>query len=257
MTKSYRRRNRIGGQFAPRLIEMLRSPAYRILSRAALQVLARIEIELADHGGMDNGKLPVTYTQFTDYGLHHNAIAPAIRELVELGFVEITEQGRAGNAEFRSPSKYRITYRDADRAPPTHEWRRISEDDADMIAKGARRHGSNSRRSRNINNADDPTREKQKTTPEKRTTPTPEKRTENPVFHSTDSGCTGHSTETGCTIDTLGVVVGDAAGDLKSETAAAAAPAQPGSAVPSASNGQPHADPWADLDIPEFLWRCV
>jgi hypothetical protein len=42
----------------PRLIEMLRSPAYRALSRAAHQVLARIEIELADHGGMDNGKLP-------------------------------------------------------------------------------------------------------------------------------------------------------------------------------------------------------
>lgn len=42
----------------PRLIEMLRSPTYRALSRAAHQVLARIEIELADHGGMDNRKLP-------------------------------------------------------------------------------------------------------------------------------------------------------------------------------------------------------
>ena len=41
MSKSYRRRNTIGGQFAPRLIEMLRSPAYRALSRAAHQVLAR------------------------------------------------------------------------------------------------------------------------------------------------------------------------------------------------------------------------
>jgi hypothetical protein len=45
------RRNSINGQWSPRLIEMLRSPAYRVLSRAAHQVIARIEIELGDHGG--------------------------------------------------------------------------------------------------------------------------------------------------------------------------------------------------------------
>jgi hypothetical protein len=139
MSKSYRRRNTIGGQFAPRLIEMLRSSAYQALSRAGHQVLARVEIELADHGGMDNGKLPVTYTQFADYGLHHNAIAPAIREVVALGFLEVTEQGRSGNAEWRRPSKYRLTYRHVDRANPTHEWRRITVNDAAVIAKEARR----------------------------------------------------------------------------------------------------------------------
>jgi hypothetical protein len=134
MTKSYRRRNRIAGQFAPRTIDMLRSPAYRALSRGGHQVLARIEIELADHGGMDNGKLPVTFDQFEAYGVHRHAIAPAVRELVALGFIEVTEQGRAGNADWRRPTKFRITYRYVERANPTDEWRRITEDDACSIS---------------------------------------------------------------------------------------------------------------------------
>jgi hypothetical protein len=54
-----RRRTQIGGQVAPRLIEMLESPAYRALSLSGHRVLDRIEIEMAHHGGTDNGKLPV------------------------------------------------------------------------------------------------------------------------------------------------------------------------------------------------------
>jgi hypothetical protein len=37
-----KRRNSISGQFAARLIEMLESPAYRVLSRSGHMVLARI-----------------------------------------------------------------------------------------------------------------------------------------------------------------------------------------------------------------------
>ena len=100
------RRTTIGGQFAPRRIDMLRSPAYCVLSLSARRILDRIEIELADHGGSDNGKLPITYDDFVKYGLHRHAIGPAIRELVMLGFVEITEAGRAGNAEHRKPNLF-------------------------------------------------------------------------------------------------------------------------------------------------------
>src|SRR6478752_5794871 len=82
--------------------------------------LDRIEIEHADHGGNDNGRLPVTYDDFECYGIHRHAIAPAIRETVALGFAEITERGRAGNAEFRSPHKFRLTYFHVGRAPPCH-----------------------------------------------------------------------------------------------------------------------------------------
>jgi len=91
------RATRIAGQFAPRLIEMMESPAYRSLTLAARRVLDRVEIELAHHGGHDNGGLPVTYDDFEHYGIHRHQIAPAIREAVALKFLEITKSGRAGN----------------------------------------------------------------------------------------------------------------------------------------------------------------
>jgi hypothetical protein len=75
------------------------------------------------------------------YGIHRHAIAPAIRELAALGFIEITQRGRAGNREFRSPSIYRLTYRHAKHAPGdgTHEWRWIqSMEQAHEIAESAR-----------------------------------------------------------------------------------------------------------------------
>jgi hypothetical protein len=129
------RRNRISGQFAARTIEMIKSPAWRALGLSARRVLDRIEIELADHGGTDNGKLPVTYDDFVRYGIHRHAIAPGIRELVALGFVEVTEQGRAGNADFRSPNKFRLTYKPVNRSPETNEWKRISTDEMAMEIK--------------------------------------------------------------------------------------------------------------------------
>jgi len=119
---------------------MLRSPAYCILSLSARRILDRLEIELADHGGTDNGRLPVTYQDFESYGLHRQAIYPAIQEVVALGFVEVTEQGVAGSTEYRRPSKYRLTYRHAKGLPGdgTHEWMKVSEADAPILAAAAR-----------------------------------------------------------------------------------------------------------------------
>lgn len=134
------KRTQIGGQFAARLIEMLESPAYRALSLSAHRVLSRLEVEFGHHGGTNNGCLPVTFADFEHYGIHRHAISPAIRECVALGFLEVTEAGRAGNAEFRSPNKFRITYRHTDSLGPTDEWRRIeTEEQANTIAVTARR----------------------------------------------------------------------------------------------------------------------
>jgi hypothetical protein len=72
MPRKRKRSQSIGGQFAPRLIEMLESPAYRALSLSARRVLDRIEIELAHHGGRDNGGLPVTYHDFEAYDPNGN-----------------------------------------------------------------------------------------------------------------------------------------------------------------------------------------
>jgi hypothetical protein len=135
------RRNSIGGQFAPHLIEMLESPAFRALSYSGLRVLFRIEIELGHHGGTENGKLPVTFDDFHAYGIHRHAIAPGIREAVALGFLEITQAGRAGNASWRKPNLFRLTYRPTKGLPGngTHEWRKIeSTEAAENLAQTAR-----------------------------------------------------------------------------------------------------------------------
>jgi hypothetical protein len=217
-------KRRIEGVFAPRLIEMLESPAYKVLSRAAHQVLARIEIEHARHGGHDNGRLPVTFDQFVEYGIHRHAIAPAIRELVALGFTEITQQGRAGNADWCRPTLYRITYRDSLDQKATHNWRSITEDDAEMIAKGARRRHSNSAA---------PRRRPPVTVSAK---PSDENRHWRPVTKTATAHPKSPVAET-VTTSRLA---------LQSTPPQAAAPTP----VPRLP-----ADPWADIGIPDFLRR--
>lgn len=136
------RRNRISEQFSARYVSMLESPAFRVLSRGAQQFLCRLEIELAHHGGNNNGQLPLTYQDLIDYGMSRNQIAAAMREAVALGFAECTRQGRGGNADSRSASLWRITYqhdRGSRANPPTHEWRRFKTiEQAKSIASAAR-----------------------------------------------------------------------------------------------------------------------
>lgn len=133
------RKTQIAGQFSWRLIEMQESPAYRVLSQSGHRVLDRLEIEIGRHGGNDNGKLPTTFDQFEGYGIHRHAIAPAVREVVALGFVEITQEGRAGNAEWRRPNFFRLTYRHTEKAEPTDDWRKIETmEAAELIARTAR-----------------------------------------------------------------------------------------------------------------------
>jgi hypothetical protein len=137
-----KRRNRINEAFSPRTIEMLKSPAYRTLSQSAHRVISRIEIELSSHGGNDNGRLPVTKLDFMEYGVSARLVAAAIREAQALGFIEVTERGRGGNAEHRQPNKFFLTFargRDSRANPPTDAWRKIKTmEEAEAIAKDAR-----------------------------------------------------------------------------------------------------------------------
>ena len=129
-TRTKAKQTQFSGQFIGRLVEMLESYAYRVLSLSARRVLDRIEIELAHHGGKaeENGKLAVTYSDFESYGIDRHAIRPAINEAIALGFLEITECGTAGNRESRSPNKFRLTYRPAKGFPGdgSHQWRLFS-----------------------------------------------------------------------------------------------------------------------------------
>jgi len=125
--------------FSLHSIAMLESPAWAALSLAGRRVLDRIEIELAQHGGKDNGRLPVTWQDFERFGIHRGAIGPALRELQALGFVEITDHGVAGIGEARKPSLFRLTYRDAAGKPATDDWTNIaSTRQAERIARAAR-----------------------------------------------------------------------------------------------------------------------
>ena len=136
-----RRKTTIGGQFAPRLIEMLEAPAYQALSLSGHRVLARLEIELGRHGGTDNGRLPVTYADFERYGIERKSIAPALREVQALGFVIITERGRPSKSDFaRHPNYFELTYiHGAHGEAPTHEWKRYkSLDEAINVAQQGR-----------------------------------------------------------------------------------------------------------------------
>jgi hypothetical protein len=139
----------ITGPFAPRLIEMMLSPAYRVLSLAAHRVLSRLEIELERHGRKpeENGNLPCTFEQFVEYGLERGAIAPGIREVVALGFVQVTRKGSAGNSEHRQPTLFLLTYRPfGSHKYVGNGWRRIGDiEEAEAIATAARSRSADAR----------------------------------------------------------------------------------------------------------------
>lgn len=133
-------------QYCGRSVVMVESPAHRLLSIAALRVLYRIEIELSNHGGNDNGKLPVTFAQLEELGVRRHTAASAIRGLEALGFIEITHRGYGGSAGQRSPNLYRLTYKPThrlsknERNDATNEWRKIKTvHEADAIATRARK----------------------------------------------------------------------------------------------------------------------
>jgi hypothetical protein len=146
-----RRKSTIVGQFVPHRIELIESPAWRVLSLSTRRVLDHIEIEMCHHGGhRENGRLPDTFDDFVRHGVRRNSVASAIREAVALGLLVVSEQGHGGNAEFRSPNKYRLTYictkaaNPAAKYPdqPTDDWKRIetleaAEHMADMASRAS------------------------------------------------------------------------------------------------------------------------
>jgi hypothetical protein len=130
-------------QFVPHTIEMLESAAYRALSVSGHRVLARIEIEHGHHGGKENGRLPGTYDNFEDYGISPKSVAPALREVQALGFVNITTRGRASKSDFgRHPNYFGLTYLPGPApkfADPTNDWKQHQTPaDASKVARDAR-----------------------------------------------------------------------------------------------------------------------
>jgi hypothetical protein len=100
---------------------MLDSVAYWALKPIERSILSVIEIEHMRHGGVENGRLIVTRRQFEKRGIHKDAIAPSLRTLEALGFIEI-ERGAAGIGDQAQAHRFRLTYVQPN---PTDEWRKF------------------------------------------------------------------------------------------------------------------------------------
>ena len=115
---------------------MLDSVAYWALKPIERTVLSIIEIEHMRHGGVENGRLIVTRRQFEKRGIHKDAIAPSIRALEVLGFIEL-ERGAAGVGDQAQEHRFRLTYV---QPKPTDEWRKFHDPNmAQAVAETARR----------------------------------------------------------------------------------------------------------------------
>lgn len=136
---SYRRRNKIAENWASHFRSMIESPAWSVLSLSARRFLDRLEIEFLSHGARDNGKLPLTFDDLVEFGIHRASIAPAMREVEALGFAFITRRGHGGKSGSRQPNLWRITYLVGVGSDPTHEWRKIETvEQARTLARVAR-----------------------------------------------------------------------------------------------------------------------
>ncbi|UHD44151.1 hypothetical protein LUX29_13880 [Aureimonas altamirensis] len=109
-------------QFAMIPRDLLDSPAWRVLSAPGMRVLFRIVSELLAHGGNDNGKLVVTYSQFVEAGIGRNSIRPAIVELEALGLIELMRKGGRSYGDTRLSNLYRLTFLQSSNHDLTHEW---------------------------------------------------------------------------------------------------------------------------------------
>jgi hypothetical protein len=127
---SKKKKNKIASAWVAHSLELRKSPAWRYLPDNARRLLGRLELEHMEHGGADNGRLIVTYSDWVEDGLRRASIFLAIQQSVELGFLEVTHEGGRSISEFRWPSHYRLTYvvNRENKPERTDEWRRIATD---------------------------------------------------------------------------------------------------------------------------------
>ena len=85
-------RGRQSAAVAPWSIRFLRSPVFRSMTRSAVQVLARITVELA------NGRNAVTHRAFQNFGVDRGGITAAIVELEALSVIVVERRAAKANA---------------------------------------------------------------------------------------------------------------------------------------------------------------
>ena len=137
-----KKRTQIGGQWVPYRVEMIQSPAFRVLSLQARKILHRLEIEHCAHGGAENGRLPCRYYDFETYGSRRKAISLAIREAEALGFIQTMTLGSRAYGDIPGKaSTYRLTYLHTEEGF-SDEWKKINtiEEARALVAAAAIEH---------------------------------------------------------------------------------------------------------------------
>jgi hypothetical protein len=114
-----------GEQFIRHTRALLESAAWAALSLAARRILDRLEVEHMAHGGKQNGRLKVSFTQLAAHlGVRRrNTVATALRELEAVHLVEISRSGYREAIKGRETNAYRLTYLRAHTGGAGHEWR--------------------------------------------------------------------------------------------------------------------------------------
>jgi hypothetical protein len=118
--------------------EMLDSPAWRALAGNAMKVVMRIALEHLKHGGVENGKLPVTYQDFVKCGVRRNSVRQAILIAIYLGWIDKTSTGEVPwHGDIRKPSTFALTWLPRhDGVPPSNRWKRFESDAEAKAATG-------------------------------------------------------------------------------------------------------------------------
>ena len=104
------------------------------------ECIARIRVELANHGGKDNGKLPVTFLDFEKYGVAPpcNRASNTRSRGPRVDTRHTIRPCRTG--DYRAPNMFALTHMTVNEMKATNNWDKIETMvEAQIIAKAARK----------------------------------------------------------------------------------------------------------------------
>jgi hypothetical protein len=133
-----------GSSWAWLTAEMLESPAWRALTGNAMKIILRVVLEHCRHAGVQNGRLPVTYSDFVRCGVRRNAVREAQLVAEHLGFIDRISVGETPwhSGDIRSPSMFALTWlpRSTNGASPSNRWAKLTDAEAKAAVALAKRH---------------------------------------------------------------------------------------------------------------------
>ena len=112
MARKRKERNKIIGGFVAITYEMMDSKALRELNGAALKTLILCYRKIKTHNPIDRYQTPFTFTypEAAKHGIGHSSFSRALKELIEIGFIECVSKGGM-RFEGNSCSQYRLSKR--------------------------------------------------------------------------------------------------------------------------------------------------